>query len=731
MFVFPYGLDDARVSRMPWMSIALLAANVLVFAATCAVVPAHKEQIRDAAGDVVRYAADHPYLKVSPEVERLGLTTAEPEAEIPLGADVASEQAHLDGLTDALLRAYAAHPVRRFGLVPSAGIAQPGWLTYMFLHGGFMHLLGNMLVFFLICAPFLEDVWGRAFFLAFYLAGGLVAALVQVVLDLHSTMPVIGASGAISACLGAFSVRFAARRVRVFYWILFKAGTAFVPAWIWGGIGLAMDLFSLATSGSHAGVAYGAHVGGFLFGAAAAFVISRSGREWKRARSEGDFVLHPSLDKGDLLFGRGDLARARSLYEEALAADPSDGEARLRLVRLEVADGRQAEAAAHLERLAMRDDRELLGRAALDAAERLDPARLRPATALRLAEILGSPQRPAARRLADVAAGAGGAIAGRALALAAELELSARELEGALALAERALATPGASSDTLSRARQVERAAREALSRREQRSHIELSEPVAAASAPVVEAPPPAPATGLTATATATATEPAVVDLATLIVADPPAAAPGSRPAPASASALPPTPTPLPTPTPAPAAAAEAPSGAVLATLLAGAAGGPLPGEAAGRAPRPKRRVVWCRLLGIEDEKLALETTGKRRMRIPLAEVDAVAVGIIEQLGPPVNAGRAVVADLRLRPTADQAPVVLRLPGPWLGLGRLFPGMAAPAAFATFLAHVLARSGAAPRPSRDQVTGPGYARFTDVAAFEATCWAEERIPYLS
>lgn len=629
--IIPYGLDDARVSRVPWVSIALLAANVLVWIGTDILSDADRRAM-EAGVAVEHYVKEHPHLRVPPGLREHGFPDAA-RAAPPAGADAGPEQAQLDALADAFTSALEAQPIRRFGLVPARGIAQPGWLTHMFLHGGFMHLLGNMLVFFLICAPFLEDAWGAGFFLAFYLLGGLFAAVAQALPDMSSQVPCVGASGAICACLGAFSVRFAQRRVRVAYLFFlgfrFVRGTTFVPAWAWGLLGLAGDLLGLAmSSGARGGVAYAAHVGGFSFGAAAAFLIARSGREWKRARSSGEFVVHPAVEKGDAALALGQAARARAEFQKALAVNPADAEARLRLFRLDLAEGRTDAAVAHLERLATAADPTAMSRAAQDAAERIEPSRLRPATAVRLAEALGPGHRAVARRVLEAATGSGGVLGARALALAAELAWQ-DDPAAAVDLAVRAAQVPEASPALVARAERAAARARAELRRHEELREISL-EPDASSE-------------------------------------------PQAEPS---------------------------------------AAGFPVP-------PTP---ATWCRVLGVDDEALALETEGGQRSRVPLGRVEAVAVGVVEEVGAPVP-GRAVVTDLRIRPGGAAAgPVHLRLPGSWLGLSALHPGVSAQEAFSRFIRHLLERSGATPRPSAAQVAGPLYARFPDLAAFEKACW---------
>jgi membrane associated rhomboid family serine protease len=158
------------------------------------------------------------------------------------------------------------------GLVPAKGLVQVGWLTHMFLHGGLLHLLGNLLFFYLV-GPYVEDLWGRGRFLAMYLVGGLVAGAVQFALDPGFPGPIVGASGAIAACMGAFCVEFPRRQVRIFYWYFRSYGTFFVPVWLWAGLWFGREVLLLAVAGASSSIAFGAHVGGFVFGVGAALAV--------------------------------------------------------------------------------------------------------------------------------------------------------------------------------------------------------------------------------------------------------------------------------------------------------------------------------------------------------------------------------------------------------------------------------------------------------------------------
>jgi membrane associated rhomboid family serine protease len=156
-------------------------------------------------------------------------------------------------------------------------------VTSQFLHGSLIHIGGNML-FLWIFGNNVEDRFGRLRFLAFYLIGGIIAALAQVAIDPTSTIPTIGASGAIAATLGAYLVLFPGARVTTAIFLVFFYQLIEVPAvvvlLVWFGIQLLDGLGSLGLTGSSqaGGVAFFAHIGGFVFGAAVALLARLGGR---------------------------------------------------------------------------------------------------------------------------------------------------------------------------------------------------------------------------------------------------------------------------------------------------------------------------------------------------------------------------------------------------------------------------------------------------------------------
>ncbi len=145
-------------------------------------------------------------------------------------------------------------------------------LTSMFMHGSWSHILGNM-VFLWAFGPEIEDLMGRRKYLVFYLLGGLAATAAQVAADPSSTVPNLGASGAIAAVMGAFLVTYPRDRIRSLLVIVIFVRMTYIPAALLIGVWFLMQLVSLgavAPQQASGGVAYAAHVGGFIFGAVAA-----------------------------------------------------------------------------------------------------------------------------------------------------------------------------------------------------------------------------------------------------------------------------------------------------------------------------------------------------------------------------------------------------------------------------------------------------------------------------
>jgi membrane associated rhomboid family serine protease len=161
---------------------------------------------------------------------------------------------------------------------------QPGvWLTIlfaMFMHGGLLHIAGNML-FLWIFGNNVEDSMGRVKFVAFYLLGGLAATLLQTVTDPSSMVPNLGASGAIAGVLGGYALLYPRARVVTLIFIVFFVTVIELPALLVLGSWFVLELLASgqASGGASGGVAHFAHIGGFLFGLAAIKLFARNARQ--------------------------------------------------------------------------------------------------------------------------------------------------------------------------------------------------------------------------------------------------------------------------------------------------------------------------------------------------------------------------------------------------------------------------------------------------------------------
>ena len=166
--------------------------------------------------------------------------------------------------------------VHRFGVIPAAmfhlidpfphdglPLAAP-LLTSMFMHGGLFHLASNM-IFLWIFGNNLEDALGSFRFALFYLLSGLVAALAHILTNVDSVLPLIGASGAVAGVMGGYFLLFPRARILTLFFIIFYPILVWIPAVFFLLIWLGLQIIN-ASAGGDQGVAWTAHIGGFIFG---------------------------------------------------------------------------------------------------------------------------------------------------------------------------------------------------------------------------------------------------------------------------------------------------------------------------------------------------------------------------------------------------------------------------------------------------------------------------------
>ncbi len=164
--------------------------------------------------------------------------------------------------------------VTEWSAIPAQIFSGHHWvtiLTAMFMHASWSHIIGNM-IFLWAFGPEIEDAMGRWRYLVFYLVGGLVAMLAQVTASSNSTVPNLGASGAIAAVMGAFLVTYPRDRIRSILLIFVFVKITYIPAVLLTGFWFLAQLFNAGAVAQvqTGGVAYLAHIGGFIFGAVTA-----------------------------------------------------------------------------------------------------------------------------------------------------------------------------------------------------------------------------------------------------------------------------------------------------------------------------------------------------------------------------------------------------------------------------------------------------------------------------
>ena len=182
-----------------------------------------------------------------------------------------------------------------FGVVPADIMDGEGLFTListMFLHGGWMHIIGNML-FLWVFGDNVEDIMGHGRYLAFYLLAGIAASGAQVLSNPESTVPMIGASGAVSGLLAAYLISFPRGKIVTLVVLGILITTIMLPAWMMIGYWIVLQVIQGALSlgidveGSGGGVAWFAHIGGFAAGALLVFLFRDKERvEYQRAARE-------------------------------------------------------------------------------------------------------------------------------------------------------------------------------------------------------------------------------------------------------------------------------------------------------------------------------------------------------------------------------------------------------------------------------------------------------------
>ena len=202
---------------------------------------------------------------------------------VTIGLIVANILIYLHEFWLSLIDPYSLnHFMRLYSLRP-AYFHWENIFTSMFVHASWLHVLGNML-FLWVFGDNVEDILGHAKYFAFYLMCGLAAGMAQVLMDPTSRVPMVGASGAIAGVMGAYLVKFPRSRVKMLAFLLFIF-TFELPAWLMLIYWFALQVFGgvgSVTEAAQGGVAFFAHVGGFVTGAVLVNAMGPRKRYWRR-----------------------------------------------------------------------------------------------------------------------------------------------------------------------------------------------------------------------------------------------------------------------------------------------------------------------------------------------------------------------------------------------------------------------------------------------------------------
>lgn len=389
--IIPIGHERSSTRRWPWVSLTMAVICIVAFFLSSMAESRIERLEEEASEKAYQYWMEHPYLDLdkelvfgtmAPMIEEYMQEAVEEfeayrdelaaQADKPDGYDYKGfgeyfeggedkelvwndpakksevQQQELDRLIEEWREVRDRHPTMQWGLVP----AKASFLTIVssiFMHSGWMHILGNLL-FFWVTGPALEDVWGRPVFLVLFLLGGVVANCFWIARYPESLTPLVGASGAIAALMGAFMVRYWSLRIRFFYFIFFRAGTFWAPAWVWLGLWFLGELFwSNTWVEKFGGVAYWVHVSGFGFGVLFAGAIRWFSIEDRVLKPKIEAILgdetNYAIEKAHDLRQAGQTEEAWRVLSDEIRERPSNQDAVLALWDLSMQLGREPQVA--------------------------------------------------------------------------------------------------------------------------------------------------------------------------------------------------------------------------------------------------------------------------------------------------------------------------------------------------------------------------------------------------
>jgi membrane associated rhomboid family serine protease len=372
--LIPIGNENSTVRRPPLVTFSIIGANVIIFFVTLPAVTQQSRVVGRAKTELDRFLLDNDGIEkdatIRGELREAGVLSKREADQIESDLNADDEYRHdcelwLKGSEATVLRtqcetllsdyktATDASIWYRYGLAPNGNWQVHQLITAAFLHGGISHLLFNMIFLFAVAFS-LEDLWGRGTFLLFYILAAAAACLPDVVNP--GTLPSIGASGAISATMGAFLVRLYKTKIKIFwisapllpFWAILKLALGKRP---WGIVNIRAYIYLpyyfiaqvLYWWWSHKidttpTVGYSAHIAGFVFGAAFAGIIGLTKLEERhihpKIEAKVSFHASPEVTEGLNLLDRGEIPLAEKKLKTRLARYPNDPNAIMALIQV-------------------------------------------------------------------------------------------------------------------------------------------------------------------------------------------------------------------------------------------------------------------------------------------------------------------------------------------------------------------------------------------------------------
>ncbi|MGA1869477.1 MAG: rhomboid family intramembrane serine protease [bacterium] len=333
MFILiPISHEDQVVKRMPYVTIFIIALNVLIFIFTTIDTNKIEKVCENKFNAIIEYYYEHPGVNIKEFLSEEGIEVPpgyfpeEEEGDDEYYSDDEEEEELLPyendfaELIEEFRNAKHSLPYYKWGIIPKSPKAF-NYLSSLFVHGDFFHLLFNMLFLWLVGCN-IEDRWGRPLFIGFYLVSGFFATFAHILMFPNSPLPLIGASGAIAGAMGAFMIKMYKTKIKVFYlFFLFfvRMGTFEVSTFVALPFWIAQQLYyALSSNSLHGGgVAFWAHIGGFIFGAIAAVIMSQLGVE--------EEFIQPSIDKKISFTQNPRIVSSLSYYEQGNVSEAIKG----------------------------------------------------------------------------------------------------------------------------------------------------------------------------------------------------------------------------------------------------------------------------------------------------------------------------------------------------------------------------------------------------------------------